>query len=172
MRLAIREGVYEPIFQRRVLSGPPEAREQDSTNPENQAMTTMTMERNATTEMPKMMGNMTMSNGTMMVPRCTIKMEKCTGGMKIYCCCDDDKACCTLQSLCESLAGSACSCCCMWNGMMMCQCNLCCCACTCETTEEGVCFTCISGDKKCCEMIQACCDCLICCMKDGCCSNT
>ena len=25
----------------------------------------------------------------MMVPRCTMKIEKCTGGMKITCTCDD-----------------------------------------------------------------------------------
>ena len=32
--------------------------------------------------------------------------------------------------------------------------------CKCEMTENGVCVTCTSGDSKCCEMIQACCDCL------------
>jgi hypothetical protein len=31
-----------------------------------------------------------------------------------------------------------------------------------------VCVTCVSGDSKCCEMIQSCCDCLACMHKDGC----
>jgi hypothetical protein len=63
----------------------------------------------------------------MMVPRCTIKMEKCNGGMKIH--------------------------------MGMCKCDM---------TKDGVCITCTSGDPKCCEMIQACCECMSCMMKDGC----
>ena len=32
--------------------------------------------------------------------------------------------------------------------------------CKCECTKDGVCITCMSGDKACCDMIQACCDCL------------
>ena len=34
-------------------------------------------------------GTMPAAPQWMMVPRCTIKMEKCTGGMKITCTCDD-----------------------------------------------------------------------------------
>ncbi len=30
-----------------------------------------------------------MAPNMMMVPRCTMKFEKCTGGMKITCVCDD-----------------------------------------------------------------------------------
>src|SRR6516225_4259188 len=37
-----------------------------------------------------------------------------------------------------------------------------------EMTKDGVCLTCTSGDAKCCEMIQACCDCMGCMLKDGC----
>ena len=105
----------------------------------------------------------------MMVPRCEIKMEKCSGGMKMVCSCDDEVACGALQNLCKMLAGGMCSCCCTWNGMMMCQCNLCCGTCECEMTKDGCSIKCTSGDKKCCEMLQACCDCLNCCMEAGCC---
>jgi hypothetical protein len=112
--------------------------------------------------MSPMMGNMCM------VPRCSMKMEKCQGGMKLTCSCDDEVACTMLQNMCDSLAGTMCSCCCMMNGMMMCQCNLAMCKCECEHTEKGVCITCTSGDKACCDMIQACCDCMMKCMQAGC----
>lgn len=107
--------------------------------------------------------------GMMMVPRCTIRLEKCSGGMKMVCSCDDEVACGAMQNLCKMLAGGMCSCCCTWNGMMMCQCNLCCANCQCEMTKDGCCITCTSGDKKCCEMLQACCECLSACMDAGCC---
>ena len=96
----------------------------------------------------------------LMVPRCTIKMEKCTGGMKITCACDDQMACSMMQNLCTMLPGGMCSCCCMMNGMMVCCCNLTMGMCKCEMTKDGCCITCTSGDPKCCEMIQACCDCM------------
>ena len=51
------------------------------------------------------------SSGYVMVPRCTIKMEKCTGGMKITCICDDPMACSMMQNLCTMLAGGMCRCC-------------------------------------------------------------
>jgi hypothetical protein len=35
---------------------------------------------------------MTGAMNWLMVPRCTLKMEKCTGGMKITCSCDDHRA--------------------------------------------------------------------------------
>ncbi len=104
----------------------------------------------------------------MMVPRCTIKMEKCTGGMKMTCTCDDAMACSMMQNLCTMLAGGMCSCCMMMNGMMVCCCNLTMGMCKCETTSKGVSITCTSGDAKCGEMIQACCDCLSTMLKDGC----
>src|SRR5580658_5830923 len=104
----------------------------------------------------------------MMIPRCTIKMEKCTGGMKITCVCEDKMACSMLQNLCSMMAGSKCSVCCMMNGTMVCMCNLTMGMCKCEMTKDGVCITCMSGDKGCCDMIQACCDCVNAMMKDGC----
>ena len=105
----------------------------------------------------------------MMVPRCNIRMEKCAGGMKMVCECDDEIACGAMQNLCKMLAGGMCSCCCTWNGMMMCQCNMCCANCQCDMTKKGCTISCTSGDKQCCEMLQACCDCLCACMEAGCC---
>jgi hypothetical protein len=104
----------------------------------------------------------------MMVPRCTLKMEKCTGGMKITCSCDDKMACSMVQNLCQMLAGGMCTCCMMMNGMVCCTCNLTMGMCHCEMTKDGVRITCTSGDSKCGEMIQACCECMACMLKDGC----
>jgi hypothetical protein len=104
-----------------------------------------------------------------MLPRCTISLEKCTGGMKITCSCKDDEVACTmLQNMCKMLADGMCCCSCTMNGMMMCQCNMAMCKCECTMTEDGVCLTCTSGDKACCDMVQACCDCMTKCMKAGC----
>ena len=105
---------------------------------------------------------------TMMVPRCTFKVEKCQGGFKVHCVCEDKMACSMVQNLCTMLAGGMCSCCCMLNGMTVCCYNLTMGLCKCEMTSDGVCFTCTSGDPKCCEMIQACCDCLSCMLDAGC----
>src|SRR5262249_49729581 len=103
-----------------------------------------------------------------MVPRCTLKFEKCQGGMKVHCICDDQMACSMMQNLCTMLAGGMCSCSMMLNGMVVCGCSLTMGMCKCEMTETGVCVTCTSGDAKCCEMIQACCDCLSCMLNAGC----
>ena len=73
-----------------------------------------------------------------------------------------------MQNLCTMLQGGLCSCCCMMNGMLVCSCNLTMGLCKCEMTDKGVSLTCTSGDSKCCEMIQACCDCLTCMMNAGC----
>jgi len=103
-----------------------------------------------------------------MVPRCTMKMEKCKGGMKMTCTCEDQVAAATLQNMCKMMAGSMCSCMCMMNGMMMCQCNMCMCKCECADVKMGVSFTCTSGDEDCAAMCQACCECMMACMKAGC----
>src|SRR5262249_23677661 len=103
-----------------------------------------------------------------MVPRCTMKMEKCPGGMKITCTCDDQTAAGMLQNLCKSLQGAMCGCCCTMNGMMVCSCNFTMGMCKCEMTKNGVSMTCTSGDQKCCDMIQACCDCMNTMMQSGC----
>src|SRR3954466_16194203 len=78
----------------------------------------------------------------MMVPRCTMKMEKCPGGMKITFTCDDAMAAGMLQNLCTMMAGGMCSCCMMMNGMMVCCCNLMMRMCKCEMTEGGCTITC------------------------------
>jgi hypothetical protein len=103
-----------------------------------------------------------------MVPRCTMAFEKCTGGMKITCKCDDTVSAAMLQNLCSMTAGGLCSCCVMMNGMMVCCCNLMMGMCKCEPTDDGVCITCTSGDKACCAMIQSCCECMASMMKAGC----
>ena len=105
-------------------------------------------------------GGMPTAPQWMMVPRCKITMEKCAGGMKMTCQCDDAMSATMLQNLCSMMAGGMCSCCMMMNGMMMCCCNLAMGMCKCEPTKDGVCITCTSGDASCCAMIQACCDCM------------
>ena len=111
-----------------------------------------------------------MPTGTnwMMVPRCTFRLEKVQGGLRIVCTCDDKMAVSMVQNLCTMLTGGMCSCCCMMNGMMVYCCNLTMGMCKCEMTKDGVCITCTSGDAKCGEMIQACCDCISTCLKSGC----
>jgi hypothetical protein len=138
-------------------------------------MTTMMSPMTTNMGMPGTMPGMGMpmtgsmpSMPTMMVPRCKVTMEKCTGGMKINCVCDDKVACGTLQNLCMSLMGSQCCCCCMMNGMMVYCCALTMGMCKCEMTKDGVCITCTSGDKDCCAMIQSCCDCTAHMMAAGC----
>ena len=102
------------------------------------------------------------------IPACSLKFEKCQGGMKIECCCDDDVACGALQNLCKMLQGGLCNCCCLWNGQVVFQCNLCCGHTKCEMTENGCCITCCSGDAACCSMLQSCCDTLRACCDAGC----
>ena len=114
------------------------------------------------------MGPSTMAPNMMMVPRCTMKMEKCTGGMKITCSCDDKMAASMVQNLCSMLAGSMCTCCMVMNGMMVCCCNLTMGMCKCDMTKDGCTITCTSGDKACGEMIQACCECMATMMENGC----
>jgi hypothetical protein len=109
-----------------------------------------------------------MGTNFLMVPRCTLKLEKCTGGFKITCVCDDKVTASMVQNLCTMLQGGMCSCCVMFNGMPVNLCNLTMGMCRCEPTDSGCCITCTSGDKECCEMIQACCDCISCCLNAGC----
>src|SRR5262249_14012040 len=94
----------------------------------------------------------------MVVPRCTVKVEKTQGGVKITCSCEDKTAAAMVQNLCTMHAGGMCSCCCVMNGMCVYMCNFTMGMCKCEMTKDGVCVTCTSGDAKCAEMIQSCCD--------------
>src|SRR5262245_22640423 len=101
--------------------------------------------------------------------QCELRFEKCKGGFRIQCCCDDQATCADLQSLCQAMCDGNCSCICNQNGVQVCNFALCCDKCTCKNTKEGCCITCTSGDAKCCEVLQACCDCLEICCKSGCC---
>jgi len=120
------------------------------------------------TGMPTGSGMAPMMPNMMMVPRATMKFEKCPGGMKIMCSCSDPTACSMMQNLCQMLAGGMVSCCAMMNGMTVCCCNMTMCLCKCEMTKDGCVMTCTSGDAKCAEMVQACCDCMTAMMKAGC----
>ncbi len=113
-------------------------------------------------------GTAPMMPNMMMVPRCQMKFEKCPGGMKMTCTCSDKMACSMMQNLCSMLAGGMCSCVMTWNGMMVCCCNMTMGMSKYEMTSDGCVMTCTSGDPKCCEMIQACCDCMATMMKAGC----
>ena len=104
----------------------------------------------------------------LVVPRGTIKVEKCQGGLKLSCYCDDKMACSMVQNLCQMLQGSMCSVSTVSNGITVCSFNFTYGLCKCEPTESGVCITCTSGDQKCCEMLQACCDCICCMSEAGC----
>jgi hypothetical protein len=108
------------------------------------------------------------SSNWLMVPRCTFKFEKCQGGFKVYCSCDDKMATSMVQNLCQMLAGGLFSCYVQYNGMCCCVYNFIQGCCKYETTEQGVCFTCISGDPQCTQMIQACCDSISCYADCGC----
>lgn len=105
--------------------------------------------------MPGMMPNM------MMAPRCTIKMERMSGGMRMTCTCDDKTAAEMMKNLCMMAQGGMMSCCMMMNGMMCCCCNMGMMGmCKMEMMDMGCMMTCTSGDKNCEKMIQACCDCM------------
>ena len=104
----------------------------------------------------------------MVIPRCTMNMEKCDGGMKMICVCEDAMSANMLQNLCAMLSGSMVSCCMMMNGMMMMNCNMTMGMCRCENTKDGITMTCTSGDAACSKMIQACCDAMMAMMESGC----
>ncbi len=120
------------------------------------------------TSLPGMMTPTTPAGGALVIPRCTMRIEKCADGCKIHCCCDDDLTCATLQNLCKQLCEGLCSLCCMQNGICICQCNFAMCHCTMECTKDGVCITCCSGDEACCQQVQACCECIAQCLAAGC----
>jgi len=108
------------------------------------------------------------SSNWLMVPRCTYRFEKCQGGVRITCVCDDPMARSMVQNLCTALTGGMVSCCCTLNGVTVCSYNFTMGICKCEVTDTGVCVTCTSGDQKCCEMIQSCGDCITTVCNAGC----
>jgi len=108
------------------------------------------------------------SSNWCVLPRCEIRFEKCSGGIKIHCDCEDEVACGALQNLCRMMCDGLCTCTCTCNGMPICQVNLTMGICSCEYTTQGVCIRCLSGDERCCAMLQACCDALQNCCQAGC----
>lgn len=102
------------------------------------------------------------------VPRCKVQVKKQADGVCLECCCDDEVSKATFQNLCKMMAGSTCSCCCTLNGITVFQCNFTCGVCTVQETADGCCITCKSGDKNCCEILQACADAIACCLANGC----
>jgi hypothetical protein len=102
------------------------------------------------------------------VPRCAFKVEKCPGGFKMTCACEDKTAAAMVQNLCAMLAGGLCSCCATFNGLTVCCYNFTMTTCRFENTTDGVCVTCTSGDPACGAMAQACCDCLVSMLDSGC----
>ena len=138
-------------------------------NPSHAMASTMMMPMSMMSGGAAPMGmNMGMGPGMpsmMMVPRCTMKMEKMQGGMMCTCICEDQTTAMMMQNLCMMLQGGMCSMAVMMNGMT------CCCyamgmmgMCKMEMTEMGCRMTCTSGDPDCAKMIQACCDCMMNCM--------
>ena len=113
-------------------------------------------------------GAMPAGPSMMMVPRCTMKMEKCDGGMRMTCNCPDQASCAMMQNLCMMMQGGMMSCCMVLNGMVCCGCNMTMGKCEVKMTKDGCVMSCTSGDKDCATMIQACCDCMSACMKAGC----
>ncbi|BCM89791.1 hypothetical protein IAD21_01639 [Abditibacteriota bacterium] len=113
------------------------------------------------------MGSMNMSN-MMMVPRCTMTMSKCDGGMMMTCTSTDQMAIGMMQNLCSMMSGGMTSMCMMMNGMMVMNCNMMMGMCKFEMTGEGMMMTCTSGDAMMCQMIQSCCDCMMTMMNCGC----
>ena len=114
--------------------------------------------------MPMAAGGMNM----MMIPRCTMKMEKCKDGMKMMCMATDETAAAMMQNLCTMLAGGMMSMHMMMNGMMMMTCNMMMGMCKVDMTADGVCVTWSCGDAKTCKMIQECCQCMMTMMECGC----
>lgn len=153
-------------------------------------MTAMMMDRSAMVGMPMspMAGNMPMGGmmggmmpgmmpgmpgmampNMMMMPRCSMKMEKMSNGLKMMMTCEDKTSAVMMQNLCQMMAGGGVSCMMMMNGMMMCSCNLAMGMCKVEMTEMGCTMTCTSGDPAAAKMLMACCDCMTSMMQAGCC---
>jgi hypothetical protein len=112
--------------------------------------------------------NVPVGGNFVMVPRCTFTFEKCTGGVKINCVCEDKVAATMVQNLCNMLTGGMVGCYVTMNGVQVCTVNFTMGICKCEVTDTGVCITCTSGDATCCNMIQACSDCVACMVTAGC----
>ena len=103
---------------------------------------------------PSMPAMMPSVPNMMMVPRCTVRMEKCTTGVKIHCVCTEAVAVSMVQNLCSMQASQMVGCYVTMNGQTVCSVNFCCCVCTVEKTVDGVCIHCTTGDATCCQVVQ------------------
>ena len=104
----------------------------------------------------------------MMMPRCTISMEKVSGGMRMTCMGVDEMSTRMMQNLMGMMGSGMMSCAMMMNGMMAMRCNMMMGMCKTEMTGDGMVITYTSGDSAMMAMIQSCCDCMTMMMKNGC----
>jgi len=116
------------------------------------------------------MGAMGMPAGGMgmMIPRCTVRMEKMQGGMRMHCTGMDEMATKMMQHAVAMMGSGMMSCAMMMNGMMAMRCNMIMGLCKCEMTADGMMVTYTSGDAQCAAMIQQCCDSMMMMMANGC----
>ena len=104
----------------------------------------------------------------MMMPRCTIRMERMSGGMRMTCMGVDEMSTRMMQNLMGMMGSGMMSCAMMMNGMMAMRCNMMMGMCRTEMTSDGMVITYTSGDAAMMAMIQSCCDCMTMMMKNGC----
>ena len=104
----------------------------------------------------------------MMVPRCTIRIETMSGGMRMTCMGTDEMSTRMMQNLMGMMGSGMMSCAMMMNGMMVMRCNMTMGMCRTEMTEEGMVISYTSGDPAMMGMIQACCNCMAMMMQQGC----
>jgi hypothetical protein len=132
-------------------------------------MVNMMMDAN-TMGMPAMGTPMSMpgSGMGMMTPRCTIRMEKMNGGMRMTCMGVDEMSTKMMQNMMGMMGSGMMSCAMMMNGMMAMRCNMMMGMCKTEMTTDGMMVTYTSGDPQYMAMIQACCDCMSMMMSNGC----
>ena len=82
----------------------------------------------------------------MMVPRCTIRMERMSGGMRMTCMGVDEMSTRMMQNLMGMMGSGMMSCAMMMNGMMVMRCNMTMGMCRTEMTDEGMVISYTSGD--------------------------
>ena len=104
----------------------------------------------------------------MMMPRCTITMEKTAGGMRMTCMGVDEMSTRMMQNLMGMMGSGMMSCAMMMNGMTVMRCNMMMGMCRTEMTGDGMVVTYTSGDPAMMAMIQSCCDCMMTMMQQGC----
>ena len=104
----------------------------------------------------------------MMVPRCTIRMETMSGGMRMTCMGIDEMSTRMMQNLMGMMGSGMMSCAMMLNGMTAMRCNMMLGMCRTEMTDDGMVISYTSGDAAMMAMIQAACECMSMMMQQGC----